>query len=185
MRSSAAIFAAAMAFALPGLAQAQTSNTDSKTVGIVGTVPAQCFGGTLSGDGSFDLGVLINLTTGQLRTDLGAPNEVLVGSFCTSRSTITVSATPLEAQNYVATPPAGFARRVHYTATASGWTTIPASFTTSAASNAAAVQSRASAFTGDITVAISNFSTDGGATQRLVGDNSYRGVVTVTLAAVN
>lgn len=184
MRRAAAMLTAALALAAPGLAQAQ-SNTDSKTVGIVGTVPAQCFGGTLSGDGSFDLGVLINLTTGQLRTDLSAPGEILVGSFCTSRSTITVSATPLEAQNYVATPPGGFSRRVHYSATASGWTTTAASFDTAAASNAAATQSRASAFAGDITVAISNFSTDGGATLRLVGDNSYRGVVTVTLAAVN
>ncbi len=185
MRRVAAILTAALALAAPGLALAQASNTDSKTVGIVGTVPAQCFGGTLSGDGSFDLGVLINLTTGQLRTDLSAPGEILVGSFCTSRSTITVSATPLEAQNYVATPPGGFSRRVHYSATASGWTTTPASYNTAAASNAAATQSRASAFAGDITVAISNFSTDGGATLRLVGDNSYRGVVTVTLAAVN
>jgi hypothetical protein len=185
MRRPAAIFAAMLVLAFPGLALAQTSDTDSKTVGIVGTVPAQCFGGTLTGDGSFALGVLIDLNTGLLRTDLNAPSKVLAGSFCTSRSTITISATPLDAQNYVATPPGGFSRRVHYSATASGWTTTPASFNTGAASNAAATQSRTSAFTGDITVAISNFSTDGGANQRLVGDNSYRGVVTVTLAAVN
>jgi hypothetical protein len=181
----AAILTAALVLAAPGLALAQTAATDSKTVGIVGNVPALCFGGTLTGDGNFDLGVLVDLTTGQLRTDLNAPNKVLVGSFCTSRSTITVNATPLEAQSYVANPPSGFSRRVHYQATASGWTTTPASFNTSAASNAAATQSRATAFTGDITVGISNFSTDGGATLRLVGDNSYQGVVTVTLAAVN
>lgn len=184
MRSAAAILFA-LAVAAPGVAEAQASNTDSKTVSIVGTVPAQCFGGTLSGSGSFDLGVLVDLTTGQLRTDLAAPNKVLVGSFCTSRSTITVSATPLQAQNYVAQPPNGFSRRVHYQATASGWTTTPATYNTAAASNAAATQSRASAFTGDITVAISNFSTDGGSTLRLVGDDDYQGVVTVTLAAVN
>jgi hypothetical protein len=185
MRRTAAFLFAAATLALPGLAQAQTSNTDSKTVGIIGTVPSLCFGGTLTGDGSFDLGVLIDLTTGQLRTDLSAPSKVLVGSFCTSRSTITVSATPLEAQNYVATPPNGFSRKVHYSATASGWTAIPASYNTAAAANAAATQSRATAFTGEITVAISNFSTDGGSTLRLVGDSAYRGVVTVTLAAVN
>lgn len=185
MIRAAALITAVAALAVPGLASAQASDTDSKTVGVIGTVPAQCFGGTLSGDGSFDLGVLIDLTTGRLRNDLGAPNEVMVGSFCTSRSTITVNATPLEAQNFTASPPSGFSRRVHYAATASGWTTTPAIYSTAAAANSAATQSRNSAFTGDITVAISDFSTDGGDTLRLVGDESYRGVVTVTLAAVN
>jgi hypothetical protein len=187
MRRTAAILTAALTLALPGLAQAQTvaGASDSQTVGIVGTVPAICFGGTLTGDGTFDLGVLVDLTTGQLRSDLSAPSKVLAGSFCSTRSTITVSATPLEAQNYLATPPNGFSRAVHYQATASGWTAIPATYNTAAASNAAATQSRTTAFTGDITVGISNFSTDGGATLRLVGDNAYRGVVTVTLAAVN
>lgn len=187
MRRTAAILTAALALALPGLAQAETvaGSSDSQTVGIIGTVPAICFGGNLTGDGTFDLGVLVDLTTGQLRTDLSAPNKVLVGSFCSTRSTITISATPLEAQNYVATAPNGFSRAVHYQATASGWTTTPATYNTAAASNTGATQSRSTAFTGDITVGISNFSTDGGSTLRLVGDSEYRGVVTVTLAAVN
>lgn len=185
MIRASALIAAALALSVPGLANAQASDTDSANVGIIGTVPAQCYGGTLSGDGSFDLGVLIDLTNGRLRNDLNAPSELMVGSFCTSRSTITVNATPLEAQNFVTTPPSGFSRRVHYSATASGWTITPASFNTAAGANAAATQSRDSAFTGDITVAISDFSTDGGETLRLVGDESYRGVVTVTLAAVN
>ena len=171
----AALITAALALTAPGLASAQTSDTDSKTVGVIGNVPAQCYGGTLSGDGSFDLGVLIDLTTGQLRTDLAAPSQVMAGSFCTSRSTISVSATP----------PSGFSRRVHYAATASGWTATPASYNTATATNVAATQSRDNAFTGDITVAISDFSTDGGETLRLVGDESYLGLVTVTLAAVN
>ena len=108
-----------------------------------------------------------------------------MGSFCTSRSSITISATPLEAQNYVSAAPNGFSRVVHYQASAAGWTAAPATFNTGSASNAAASQARSTAFTGDITVAISNFSTAGGASLRLVGDPSYRGVVTVTLAAVN
>jgi hypothetical protein len=185
MRRQAAILTAVLALALPGLAQAQTAASDSKTVGVIGMVPAMCFGGTLTGDGTFDLGVLVDLTTGQLRTDLTAPNKVLVGSFCSSRSTITVSATPLEAQNYTAAPPAGFSRTVHYLASAAGWTDTPAVYDTASASNTAATQTRPSAFTGDITVGISSFSTNGGPALRLVGDDSYRGVVTVTLAAVN
>lgn len=173
------------AMALPGMAQAQSRDTSSKTVNIVGTAPAMCFAGTLSGTGSYDLGVLIDTTTGQLRTDLSAPAQILVGSFCTGRSTITISATPLEAQNFTAGPPIGFSRRVDYTATASGWTVTPASFNTASASNSAATQTRPTSFSGDVTVAISNFSTAGGNSLRLVADGNYRGVVTVTIAAVN
>ncbi|MBA4161403.1 MAG: hypothetical protein C0515_04850 [Novosphingobium sp.] len=178
------LIAFALALALPGTALAQ-SDTDTKTVSVVGTAPPMCFGGTLSGAGSFDLGVLIDTATGQLRNDLNAPPKLLVGSLCTSRSTITVSATPLVAQNFTAAAPTGFAKAVDYTATASGWTTTPASYNTGAASNAAATQSRATAFTGDITVAISGFATTGGNSLRLVADNDYRGLVTVTIAAVN
>ena len=168
------LIAATSALALPGLAHAAAvppaGDTDSKTVAIVGTAPPMCFGGTLNGSGSYDLGVLIDLTTGQLRNDLAADPKVLLGSLCTSRSTITINATPLVAQNATATPPTGFSRSVDYTATATGWTTTPASFNTAAASNAAATQSRASAFTGDITVAISGFSTTGGNSLRLVAE---------------
>lgn len=176
---------AALALTLPGVALAQATDTSTKTVGIVGTVPQMCFAGTLTGSGSFDLGILIDTTTGQLRNDLSAPAQMLVGSFCSSRSTITVSATPLVAQDFTAAAPNGFSRSVDYTATASGWTTTPASYTTSAASNPAAIQTRPTAFTGDIAVAISGFATTGGSSLRLVADEDYRGLVTVTIAAVN
>ena len=179
------LLAPALIALLPATALAQTSNTSTKTIGVVGTAPAMCFGGTLTGNGSYDLGVLIDTTTGLLRTDLTAPAKVLVGSFCTGRSTITVAATPLAAQNSTVAPPSGFSRQVNYVATASGWTITPASYDTATASNAAATQTRASAFTGDITVAISGFATSGGGTLRLVADDSYRGLVTVTIAAVN
>ena len=171
--------------AVPAAALAQTSNTSTKNVGVVGTAPAMCFGGTLTGSGSYDLGVLIDATTGQLRTDLSAPTKVLVGSFCTGRSTITVAATPLAAQSSTVAPPSGFSRSVDYVATATGWTTIPASYNTATATNSAATQTRASAFTGDITVAISGFATNGGNSLRLVADDNYLGLVTVTIAAVN
>ena len=171
--------------ALPGAALAQTSNTSTKNVGVIGTAPAMCFAGTVTGNGSYDLGVLIDTATGQLRTDLAAPDKVLVGSFCTGRSTITVAATPLAAQNSTVAPPSGFSRQVNYTATATGWTTTPASYTTGTAANSASTQTRASAYTGDITVAISGFSTSGGQSLRLVADDNYLGLVTVTIAAVN
>ena len=92
-----------------------------------------CVGGIVAGTGStFALGVLIDVNTGLLRTDLAAPPKVLAGSFCSSRSTITVNATPLAAQTFTTTPPTGFSRSVNYTATAAGWTTTTASFSTGA-----------------------------------------------------
>ena len=179
------LLASALILAVPAAAQAQSSSTSSKTVSIIGTAPAMCFGGTLTGDGTYDLGILIDTTTGQLRTDLIAPPKLLVGSFCTGRSTITIQATPLVAQNFTTTPPGGFARSVDYVATASGWTVIPASYNTAASANTAATQTRPTSFTGDVSVAISGFSTTGGQSLRLVADNNYRGLVTVTIAAVN
>ena len=179
------LLASALILAVPAAAQAQSSSTSTKTVSIIGTAPAMCFGGTLSGDGTYDLGILIDTTTGQLRGDLAAPPKLLVGSFCTGRSTITIQATPLVAQNFTTTPPGGFSRSVDYVATASGWTVTPASFNTATAVNSAATQTRPTSFTGDVSVAISGFSTTGGQLQRLVADNNYRGLVTVTIAAVN
>lgn len=200
LRRSTAIVAMMAALAIqsaPALAQkvggtptptptSTASAVATQTLNVIGSVPAQCVGGTIAGGSStFDLGVLTNTTTGLLRTDLAAPARVLSGSFCTSRSTISVVASPIAAQTFTATAPTGFARTVDYTATASGWTTTPASFATAAATNPAATQTQASAFTGDITVGIGSFATTGGGTLRLVADTNYAGTVTVTLTASN
>lgn len=178
LRNSLLLASAVAALALPAAAQAQ-SESDTKTFAVIGNVPAMCAGGTLvGGNSTFDLGVLIDTTTGFLRTDLAALSKVLSGAYCSGRSTITVSASAMAAQNFTAAPPAGFSRTVDYTAIAAGWTTA-------AASNPAATQTRATAFTGDIAVGISGFATGGGNTLRLVADTNYRGLVTVTLAAAN
>lgn len=167
-------------------AMAQDSASAAKNFAVSGTVPALCIGGTATGgDETFDLGVLIDTTTGFLRTDLAAAPKTLTGSFCTARSTIAIAATPLLAQNFTATPPAGFSRSVDFTATASGWTATPASFATGASTNPAATQSRTTAFSGPITVGIGSFSTTGGSALRLVSDTAYRGAVTVTLTPAN
>lgn len=180
------ILAAGAFAALSAGSAAAQSATDTKSFAVTGNVPALCSGGTIAGTGStFDLGVLIDTTTGLLRTDLAAPPKVLTGSFCSSRSTITVNATPMVAQNFVATAPAGFSRTVDYTATASGWTPTAATFATGAGSNPGAIQSRGTAFSGDITVSIGTFATNGGSGLRLVSDTSYLGLVTVTLAVAN
>lgn len=189
MRKLAAMLVLLPALAAPAAVQAQEAGsltTSSKEFTVTGSVPPICSGGSLSsGDSTFALGVLIDTTTGLLRTDLAAPAKVMSGSFCSTRSTINLTATPLAAQNFTATPPTGFSREVNYTATASGWTPVAASYTTGAATNAAATQTRDSAFSGDIAVSLSGFATAGGAALRPVADTSYRGTVTVTLTAAN
>jgi hypothetical protein len=175
-----------LALASPALAQNAGPSSTQGPITINGTVPLLCAGGTLSvADGSFDVGTLIDTSTGFLLPTLSAPSRTLSGSFCSPRSTIQVAATPMIAQNFAANPPSGFSKTVHYTATASGWTDIPATYSTAAVANPSAIQSRNSAYTGNITVSVSNFTTGGGDALRMVGDTSYLGLVTVTVAAAN
>ena len=177
----------AFVFGVAGAGQAHgQASATAGPLPVIGTVPAMCFAGTLAGaQGTFDLGVLTDAATGLMRKDLAAPPKLLSGAFCSAKSTISIAATPLAAENNLATPPAGFSRRVDYVATASGWTAAPAVFSTGQATNATAVQQRGSAFQGDITVGITGFSTAGGDTLRLVADPSYKGAVTVTLAVAD
>lgn len=177
---------AALLAAGSGAASAQSTTATSGPFPVTGNVPILCTAGTLTDDnGVFAVGVLVDLSTGFLRNDLSAPPKVLHGTFCSSRSTITVSASPLVAQAFTTTPPAGFSKTVNFTATAAGWTPNPAAFTTGAAANPNAVQTRNTGFTGDITVSIGNFTTGGGPTLRLVEDPLYQGAVVVTLAAAS
>lgn len=185
MGRSLLLAGAAIAVLSAGTAAAQQA-TDTKSFGVTGNVPALCSGGTLvGGNSTFNLGVLIDTATGLLRTDLSAPAKTLTGAFCSSQSTITISAAPLTAQTFTATPPAGFSRTVNYTATASGWTPAAASFATGSPSNPGAVQTRTTAFSGDITIGIGAFGTGGGNALRLVADTNYVGAVTVTLTVAN
>lgn len=169
-------------FALAGAAQAQTAT--APVLPVIGNVPALCSAGSISGDNTFNLGVLVDTTTGLLRSDLAAAPKTLTAGFCNTHSSINVQATPVTAQS-VASAPGGYSRTVNYVATASNWTATPAAFNTASASNPDATQTRATAFAGDIQVALSGFSTGGGAQLRLVSDPVYRGQVTVTLAATN
>lgn len=183
----AASLTAAASLALSAPLTAQDNGdlaTDTENFLVIGTVPALCSVGFPDNTGGvFDMGVLIDTTTGLLRTDLAAPDKTLAGAFCSSRSTIVIQATPMVALNFTGTPPAGFSSAVDYVATASGWTIVPATFNTAASSHPAATQVRDTAFTGDITVGVSNFATAGGASLRPVADEQYRGEITVTLTA--
>ena len=186
MRLLAASLTALAALALPSTAMAQSTTATAGPFPVTGNVPGLCSGGTLSNaNSSFALGVLIDTATGLRRTDLAAPPKILTGAFCTVRSNISISATALQSVNNVAAPGAGFSRTVHYTASASGWTTTPATFATGSASNPGSSQERSTAFQGDISVGIGSFSTGGGEGLRLVADTAYQGIVTVTLAVAN
>lgn len=187
MKSLSLLIAASVSTGFASSLAAQetgASVSDSEQFQVIGTVPALCSVGIpdISG-GVFDMGVLVDTTTGLLRTDLAAPNKILSGAFCSSRSTIVIAATPMLALNFTGTPPGGFSSAVDYVATASGWTITPAAFNTAASSNPGATQVRASAFTGDIAVGVSNFATAGGASLRPVADDEYLGEITVTLTA--
>lgn len=185
MRKVTPFLATIAALTASSAALAQT-DTDTKDFSVIGNVPAMCVGGTLdSGDNIFDLGVLVDTATGLLRSDLSADDKVLTGSFCSTRSTIEIAATPLVALNYASTPPANFSSSVNYVADASGWTTNPAVFDTGAQSNPDAIQSRSTPFTGDIVVGLSDFSTVGGNELLLVADPEYQGTVTVTLTVAD
>ena len=175
---------AAGTFFLPPAASAGAVNG---SVGVEGHVKnLSCSLGTVAAqDSIFDVGVLIDTSTGYLASNLSVPPKTLSGSFCSTRSNITISATPMKAQSSTGTPPGGYSADVDYTATAAGWTTSPAVYATSSAANPAASQTRPTAFSGDITVSLSNFATVGGNTLRLVSDPLYQGIVTITLAAAS
>lgn len=182
------LIATTLLAAIAGASSASAAGTTA-SVGpfpVTGNVPSLCSGGLVTGGNTvFSLGTLIDTATGLMLNNLSAPSKTVTGSFCNAASTITVAATPITAQAFVGTPPTGFSNALNYTATASGWTPTAASFTTGAATNPAAVQTRTTAFTGDITVGVSAISTVGGNTLRLVADPSYQGVVTITLAVVS
>lgn len=174
-----------LALVLCGPSLAAESDTKGP-VPITGNVPILCSIGTVSAsDNVFAVGLLTDTSTGRLLPNLSAPPRVIAASYCNTRSQISIAASPMEAQSYTAAPPDGFSRIVDYTATASGWTAAPASYMTGSATNPQATQLRNTAFGGDITVSVSAFQTNGGNDLRLVSDDAYRGIVTVTLLAVN
>lgn len=170
--------------ALPGLASAQAVTTvTTGPLPVVGSVPALCAFGTIDGtNGRFDLGVLINTSTGLLRTDLAPPTRTITGSWCNSRSSLNVTGALMTAQASTTTPPTGFANGVHFQASAANWTTSPAVYSTAVTTaQTAATQLQTSPNASNIVLSLSSFETRGGATLRPVADPNYAGSVTLTL----
>ena len=181
----AATLAAAVSTAA-GAASALSNTAGPVSVPVTAHVVTFCTTGTLVNDTTvFDLGVLTDPTTGELKNNIAPVSKTLNGAVCNAASTINVAAQPMTAQSFTIAAPSGFSRSVDYTATASGWTTTPAVYETGLSANAAATQTRPSAFSGQITVTLSDFNTTGGSTLRLVADPNYMGAIVVTLAAGN
>jgi hypothetical protein len=152
---------------------------------VTGFVTRLCsIGAVAGGNGSFSLGSLIDPTSGLLSSTLSAPNKIVAGSWCNAPSTINVAATQLTATGFTGAAPAGFTSTVDFTASASGWSTTPASFATGAAANAAATQPATGATAGPITIGINSFAARGGANLRPVAAAAYGGQVVLTLAIV-
>jgi hypothetical protein len=172
--------------ALAGVASASLAATSASSgaIPVSGTVTTFCTVGSLGAQTDvFDMGILTDTATGLLRPDLGPVSKTLNGATCNVESAISVIATPMLSQDFTGVAPTGFSRSVDYTATASGWTSSPATFVTSQTNNPNDTKIQPAAHSGSITVTLSDFTTTGGATLRLVSDPNYMGAITVTLTA--
>jgi len=176
---------------LAGLAAAMPAfgadGSASTSVTITGSAAKVCALGPASAS-TLNVGALVNLSDGTL-APISEQFTTINNSWCNTASTIGIIATPLVAQNYTATPPAGFTRAVNYKATASGWTSPAAAFTTTGNSSGGGNGTTPASVPAtdpvaqQITVTVSNFATPGTG-NRLVADTNYSGQITVTLAVV-
>ncbi len=176
---------ALLAAALSSTAFAQSVETATGNVAVIGRVAPVCILGAPS-QASVDLGQMAGtagVRAGRIAT-IAAQNVTLPGSFCNfAGSTVTVAASALVSAD-ATTPPAGFARVVNYAATASNWAAGNASTTTAALASGAPQSSSGTGATqttprlADIAVALSAFAVPGDA---ILVAGSYSGSVTVTL----
>jgi len=170
-----------LAALLPAVAMAD----GSATVTVTGSVGVACHLSAPSVS-SLSVGTLANLSDGTLAPI--TPQSITISdSWCNTGSTISVSATPMVAQSFSGAPPAGFTKAVNYTATATGWTPTPPSFTTTGdtSGNVSGSPAPGTATSNDpvaqtITVGVGSFTTPA-AGNRLVADPVYSGQVTITL----
>lgn len=189
---------AALGLTASVLAMASTANAAvsgaTGTINVTGSVGPKCMvspsaASTFSGTLAF--GELSTNSAGTLSPSVVSSSvsfEVLCN---TSTPTVTISATPMTAQNNPTTA-TGYSSTVDYTAEAavqkatSGTATF--SFKTADSSSLSnepstgPVGDRLKATAQNLTVTASSLTTRGGADQVLVADTSYAGVITVTVS---
>ena len=178
---------AALVCAIAPVAAFAATDTDSKDVGITGTVAALC----VLGEPSTAVVDLLQMAetsgsrVGRLKT-IATQNVTLPGSFCNfANSAVTVEATALKADD-TNSPPTGFARAINYTATASGWNSAQNAAATTiddgTGSSTSATGTGATQPTpklSDIVLSLSSFAVPG---DSLLVFGDYNTTVTVTLA---
>lgn len=175
-----------VAIALAGLpASALAQSTATGTVAIDGRVAPLCILGDPS-PATVNLGQMAATSgtrTGRIAV-LPAQTVTLPASFCNfAGSRVTVTATALTSSD-ASSPPAGFARAVNYTATATGWAAGNAVATSQALANGTSPSTTGTGATqplpklADIGVTLSNFTVPG---DLLMVAGNYSGLVVVTL----
>lgn len=169
--------------ALPSAALAQAAQNG--TVAVEGSVRPVC----ILGDPN---PAMVNL--GQLSASSGtrtgriavipAQTVTLPASYCNfAGSVVTVNATALTASD-TASPPAGFARAVNYTASASGWSSANSAATTAALRDGSSATASGTGATqplpriADIALNLSSFTAPG---DLILVAGNYSGTVIVTL----
>lgn len=171
--------------ALPAVAMAQATDTDTANVAIDGRVASLCILGDPT-PATVDLGQMAATSGTRVGKIAVLPSQTvtLPGSFCNfAGSALRVDATALVSTDASA-PPAGFVKAVNYTATASGWAASDAVATTAALADGTSPTASGTGATqplpniADIQVALSSFTTPGDAIL-VAGD--YSGAVVVTL----
>lgn len=172
-----------LAAALPVAAHGQSTATGNVAVG--GNVALICILGDPT-PSLVDLGQMVTTSgprAGRIAT-IASRSVALAGSFCNfAGSAVKVDATALRSADTTA-PPAGFARAVNFTATATGWATTAAAATTAAVANGSSATASGTGSTqplpkiSDIGLTLSGFTAPGDA---ILVAGSYSGTIVVTL----
>lgn len=157
------------------------------TFTVNGHVNSSCSLGSSTGS------LLISTTVpanGKLDPSLNGRTFNLTGLFCDAPSTIRLSASALRRNPAVSKVPNGQSEAVNYTATATGWTSTPATVTTAETSPfgsttiyTGAPLTQGAAKIGGLTVTLSNFTVvvgDKGNGKHLI-DGNYSATITVSL----
>ena len=154
---------------------------------ISGHVASTCSLGSSTGS------LIISTTVpsnGKLDASLNGRTFNLTGLFCDAPSTIKLSATELRRSPPVNKVPNGQSEAANYSATATGWSSTPATVTTTETSPFGSTtvfvgtpRSQPSAKIGNLTVTVNNFTTvvgPNGLGQKLI-DGPYSATITVSL----
>lgn len=171
------------------MAAEATSDSDSAQVAVNGSVARLCILGEPS-QPVVDLGQMAQTSGANVGrvAAISVRTVTLPNSFCNfAGSVVSVTAGALVGDSG-GTPPAGFAKAVNYTATASGWASGDAVVTTAAASDGSDPESTTFGGTqpdpklADIDVQLAGYTVPGNA---LLLAGNYTGLVTVTLGPVS